>query len=379
MRNFKRNKVKVDLASYPLYLIQGVPKVGKTSLMYDLAEYVYGTTDAMLLLDFADENGFNHLDDVIVEKINHWESVPKKALKINPDEIALTKLVDDLVKNKDEYGFKMIVFDTFDKEVTVAIEEVARLHFLQNQAYPKSLNDSLGGYGKGRDKVLDLLLDPIKKLRNAGYAIFVLSHTKLKSRDDITLDQKYEVLTTALRDDFYNCYSGIAQMIVTINVERDINAEGRETAVADFKTKKKKGVVLGEKRMMHFRSDGTVDCGCRFKEVPYKLELSAENFMKAFEQGVKSSMKNKLTDEEIEVRRKEELVSLDENAKLEVENLVDREENKKLLAEISKLFTSATNAKKTKAKKLVKEFGLVGFEDTNFPTKDIQAIYDALN
>ena len=49
-----------------------------------------------------------------------------------------------------------------------------------------------------------------------------------------------------------------------------------------------------------------------------------------------------------------------------------------MLAEISTLFNSATKAKQTKAKKLVHEFGLMGFEDTNFPTKDIQKILDAL-
>lgn len=361
-RNFKKNKVKVDLASYPLYLIQGVPKVGKTTLMYDIAKYVYGDSDKMLLMSFKDEEGYNHLDGVVVEELNYWSKVPKKALKINPDEISFTELIDDIIENNDEYGFKMIVLDTFDKEVELGIDEVKRLHQEQKGTPCKSLNDALGGYGKGRDKLLELMLEPIRKLRKAGIAVFVLAHTKYKNKMDDATGTEYDQLTNSLRHDFYACYSNIAQMIVTIDIERNIS-EGKQ---------------IGEKRMMHFRSDGTVDCGCRFKEVPYKLELSAENFMLAFETGVKSSMNSNATEKDIESQRKDEIKELERVAEIQKENKVDLVKNEEMLSEIQKLFISAPEDKKATAKELVKKHGLSGFTDTNFPTSNIKEILDAL-
>jgi len=361
-RDFKKNKVKVDLASYPLYLVQGVPKVGKTTLMYDLAQYVYGDVDKMLLISFKDEEGYNHLDGVLVEQLNYWSKVPKKALKVNPDEISFTNLVDDIIENNHEYGFKMITFDTFDKLVELGIDEVKRLHQEQKGTPCKSLNDALGGYGKGRDKLLELMLEPINKLRKAGIAIFILAHTKYKQKMDDSTGTEYDQLTNSLRHDFYACYSNIAQMIVTIDIERSI-VDGKQT---------------GERRMMHFRSNGTVDCGCRFKEVPDKLDLSAENFMLAFETGVKSNMKKDVTDKDIEKIRREEIQEMERVAGIEKEFIVDEKKNGELLKTIQSLFISAEDNKKNKAKALVKEYGLSGFTDTNFPTKHIENILSAL-
>ena len=95
--------------------------------------------------------------------------------------------------------------------------------------------------------------------------------------------ESYEVITNNLRSDVYSQLANIAQMITMITIDRVIE-DGKQVASS---------------RSMWFRSNGLVDCGTRFPQIPEKLPLSAENFMLAFETGVKSSMKKKVTDEEM--------------------------------------------------------------------------------
>ena len=100
---------------------------------------------------------------------------------------------------------------------------------------------------------------------------------------DVMTGESYEVITNNLRSDVYSQLANIAQMITMITIDRVIE-DGKQVASS---------------RSMWFRSNGLVDCGTRFPQIPEKLPLSAENFMLAFETGVKSSMKKKVTDEEM--------------------------------------------------------------------------------
>ena len=100
---------------------------------------------------------------------------------------------------------------------------------------------------------------------------------------DVMTGESYEVITNNLRSDVYSQLANIAQMITMITIDRVIE-DGKQVASS---------------RSMWFRSNGLVDCGTRFPQIQEKLPLSAENFMLAFETGVKSSMKKKVTDEEM--------------------------------------------------------------------------------
>ena len=59
----KRNKVKLNLGSYPPILIMGERKVGKSTLCYNLAELVY-SLDEMLLISLGKECSFRRLADL---------------------------------------------------------------------------------------------------------------------------------------------------------------------------------------------------------------------------------------------------------------------------------------------------------------------------
>ena len=285
----KRNKIRAELSNYGLYMFLGVPKSGKTSLTTKIAETAYGSTDAQLLVSFSDEEGYHSIDDILVERINDWDEEEYESETDFDEEgnpvvyRGFVQLVDELVETKKTNGFKIITLDTFDKLVEVGIKEVLRISRKETGKKAKSLNDALNGYGRGRDKLVELILEQINRLISAKYVVFVISHIKKKEMTDVITGESYEVITNNLRSDVYSQLANIAQMITMLTIDRIVE-EGKQ---------------VGSTRTMWFRSNGMLDCGCRFPDMPEKLPLSAENFMLAFETGVKNSMKKKVTDEEI--------------------------------------------------------------------------------
>ncbi len=158
-------------------------------------------------------------------------------------------------------------------------------------------------------------------------------------------------------------------MIVNIVVERDIK-DSRQ---------------IGEKRMMHFRDNGLVDAGSRFKEMPDKLELSAENFMKAFETGVKSSGYDGkvMSDKEFEAQKKKDIVEREKVAKVVQEKEVsakqeatELEQKKELIDRIqSKGMSGLSDEQASEIKKIVTASKITKITDPdNVTLKDLQKI-----
>lgn len=356
----KRNKVKLNLGSYPPVLIMGERKVGKSTLCYNLAELVY-SLDEMLLISLGKEKGYQHLDDVQFEEARVWTKKEDEN-----GERGFIQIVEDIVKNNNELGLKMVVIDTLDELYAIGTEEVLRQHRIEKQTPCKSLNDAFGGFNRGKDRLVSIVSDAIDKLDRMGIAVFILAHTKWKEKTDVLTGDKYEVLTNNLRADLYGDVANTCQMIVNITIDRVIE-DGKQ---------------VGENRYLNFRSNGLVDCGSRFNELPEKLELSAENFMKAFETGVKSSMKKKLSDEEIKIAKKteeREIQQLVEKIKEEVlsedieENTVNKDE---LLSQIQNKMKSVDADARNKAIAFVKA---KGGKTSEMEIEDLKELLNILN
>lgn len=325
----RRNRVKLELGSYPPVLIMGERKVGKTTLMYNLAQLEY-SLDEMLLISCGKEKGYLSLDDIQYEECRQWSK------KEDEDgNRGFIQVVDDIVKNNNELGLKMVVIDTLDTLYDIATDEVLKQHLREKGTICKSLNDAFGGFQRGRDRLIDIVTKEIDKLDRMGIAVFILAHTKNKDKTDPLTGEKYEMLTNNLRADYYSPVADSCQMVVNIAIEREIS----------------EGVQVGEKRMMFFRSNGLIDCGGRFTDMPEKLELSAENFMKAFKHGVKNSMRNKVSDAEIEKQRKEEIKENENNSKKIVEEVIkDQQEEVEINAETNKTNEKEKIVEEIKAK-----------------------------
>ena len=255
----------------------------------------------------------------------------------------------------------MVVIDTLDELYAIGTEEVLRQHRIEKQTPCKSLNDAFGGFNRGKDRLVSIVSDAIDKLDRMGIAVFILAHTKWKEKTDVLTGDKYEVLTNNLRADLYGDVANTCQMIVNITIDRVIE-DGKQ---------------VGENRYLNFRSNGLVDCGSRFNELPEKLELSAENFMKAFETGVKSSMKKKLSDEEIKIAKateEKETQQLAERIKEEVEeNIINKDE---LLSQIQNKMKSVGADARNKAIAFVKA---KGGKTSEMEIEDLKELLNILN
>lgn len=330
----KRNKVKVDLTSYSHYILMGEAKIGKTTTVYELAKQEY-SLDEMLLISCGNEQGYKALPDIQYEEV----------LKFNKKEDSegnrgFVQVVDDLVKNYKELGIKMVVIDTLDTLFDIGIEQVMEESRRQTGKPSKSLNDCFGGYSRGRDRLLELVMNEIHKLDRLPVALFILGHTKYKGKKDTLTNDEYEQLTTNLRFDFYSPISNSAQMIVNLATERVIED----------------GVQVDAKRYMYFTSNGLIDCGSRFEGLPEKLELSAENFMKAFKMGVENSLKKSKVKHNVEELQKEEKKQAEKDLK-QVQQEVEQQEKEEEKVSLDELKSQLKDKlKDTNAKNIVKEF-----------------------
>jgi len=346
---FKKNTVKVDLASYPPYIIMGQRKIGKTSLFYKLLLAHYKTFDAGLLISFGDEEGYHSLDGLQYERVVEWDADTDEETNLR----GFIQVVDDLVENRKEYGIKAICLDTLDEMITIGTTEMLKQHKREKGTVCKSLNDAFGGFQKGRDRLLESVNLQITRLRNAGYAVFILCHTKLKNIKDIMTGEDYEQLTNNLRADFFGSVADKAQMIVNITMEREI-VEGKQ---------------VGEKRMMYFRNTSIVDAGGRFVGLPEKLELSAENFMLAFETGAKNSMINPVSDKDIEDQKKVEVKEIDSAAEIAwkkehklIQEEMSKGDNLEFVTTIQLKYPKATEDIKEIVKGIMSEYKIENFK-----------------
>ena len=177
---FKKNVILRGICDYVHY-IRGVKKVGKTTLFRDLVLQEYGDESKGLLCSFGDEDGFKSLDRLQYEEFTCWDITEEDYVQkvkdqfvekleatlsdsMTVDEIyakaeqqtnqfiaahgkqrGFVQLVDDLVLNNDEYGIKLIGYDTIDKMIEVATVEVLRLSMMETGKVCKSLNSAFSG------------------------------------------------------------------------------------------------------------------------------------------------------------------------------------------------------------------------------------------
>ncbi len=324
----KMNIVKSDLRSYPHYLIMGSPKSGKSTLFRDIVLHQYNDPTKGLLISCGDEEGYHSLDQLQVEDVKHWDLEED-----DEGNRGIIQLTDDLILNKKELGIEIVALDTLDQLVGLATKEVFEIHRRKYGKYPDSLNGALGGYNAAPKKVAELIMEQISKLNRAGYAVFVLAHTKKKDKTDVVTGETYEQLTNDLMSTFYGPVANTAQMIVNVIMELDFDDSSLQyKKVETTQSNGKKGEEVVEvrrkraepKRVMYFRDSGFVDAGGRFEGLPEKLPLSAENFMKAFEMGVEASrikpvdaktIAKQKKDEEKQIEKQSEAVKEEVKAK----------------------------------------------------------------
>ena len=183
----KKNVISTDLSRLVLGLL-GEPGIGKSSTIYKMAEQEFGE-DSYLLLDIGSEWGSEYIYGVVAEQTETF----KKFLAVT----------NDIIKNKNtEYpNLKVVIIDTIDALFEIGepylVDLYNREHLGEKNFKPATtINAAEGGFMHGQDRLIEIVIDQIVKLRKAGVGVWYTGHVKRRSNDDAFTGETYDMITT---------------------------------------------------------------------------------------------------------------------------------------------------------------------------------------
>lgn len=273
----KTNKPTVALERY-FYLVPGVPKAGKTTLFAQFVEKYFGDIDKGLLL--AAEAGYAALRVNAVD-INDWDDVED--------------IVEQLIEYKDEIPYRFIGFDTGEIFWQYAQDKtIQEWNISHPEKRTKNINEvgakgkSSEGYGVGYNIAKNKLQSVVNRLMKAGFGIMVITHSKdkkVEEKNGLEYDQLVCSLPNSARDIFVN----MADFIVFLTIEKEKNGKDIDT-----------------KRYLYFRSDGYVEAGARFRNLPVRIEYDVDNFIETIKEAIRSEYSSESEMKQAEKEQEEE-------------------------------------------------------------------------
>lgn len=315
----QRKQISLSPLNYNIG-IAGISGVGKSTLVKNVCEKLAGE-DGYLMLDIGKEDGHSCLTNVASEKIEDWDK--------------LDEVLDEIIDNRtsdDWKDLKVVVFDTLD-ELFVLGESFAIKKW--NKEHPdkrcSSINEIAGGFGRGLDMVIDLVLNRIWSLKEVGISFIVITHTKAKDIEDPITGQTYQVITANMSQRYFNAIKSKLDILGVCYIDREIiksKIEGRKDIKGRDVTR---NVVAGEARKLSFRSDDfNLDSKCRFESIKNEISMSADEFIEAIEDAIKAEQakSGKSFNEAEKEQKKAEETRMKEIAAAEKENKTKKELNK---------------------------------------------------
>lgn len=353
----KKNEMKMSFSDYS-YIVNGVGGIGKTTLAHELGLHIAGNEEGSFIISIGEEPSPEHIDGAFGDLAPTW-----KELKF---------IVDELVNNKSDYpDTKFVVLDSADELFRIAENEILRqFNAEQTDANKrvKTIKACYGGFQAGENRVVDMVVGTIFKLRKAGYSLVIIGHTKIKSKVDPMTEIAYEQLTCNLDGKYFNAIKDKVNLVATCYIERTLD-DVKEKKDAFSKEMKKVGKLTEEKRVICFRDDNmTVDTKSHFKNIEPKIEFGTQNFIDAVEEAIKLDLEEKrgvkITDEQVEEMQskqqetKQIIPTVQEDAQIEIdpeieEFGVDELKNKELMKIIVPKFRTATEEQKGQIKEIL--------------------------
>ena len=273
-------KITADISNLTIYL-RSTKKFGKTTLFRDVILEKYGDPSYGLLVGVGAERGYKMLDGLNVTQVETWDDV-----------IELKNWL--ISENGKEHHIKIVAFDTGDELTLLADAKTIRLSNRENPQKPvRSIKAAMGGYTAGEKYSAHNLIKPmISELSKAGFGVWVIAHTKLKTiKDKGALDEDgYMQLTSNLAADYEAAFGDCLDVCLTGLVDRDTEERGDGD--------KKKKYVTETVRKLYFRATDTIDAGGRFADgaVPEYMVFDkpnmAKEFIKIVEDGIEGSKTN---------------------------------------------------------------------------------------
>ena len=277
----RRNVLSDDIFAYNLGLI-GESGIGKTTTAKEICEKIVGA-DGYIDLNMGKEDGFDAISDIEYENIQDWKK--------------FDAVTTDIIKTKttDYPNLKVILIDTYDQLCDIVEPEALRRWNIDQPAdkKAKTLNGAWGGFGKGEDKVTEIILDRLWELKNVGVKFFIIGHVKKRDIEDIATGQTYSTLTTNMQQRYFSAIKNKLHVLGVASVDREIVKE--KTGKKNIVTKKENeiGVVKAETRKITFRDDNySIDSKSRFADIVGSIPMNSDAFIKAIQDAIKAE-KNK--------------------------------------------------------------------------------------
>lgn len=352
MLKIQTNEISFNIKDY-VHLIMGSKKIGKSTLFSEIGKIEYGL-DKTLCISMGDEDGHKVLKGLPYVNPKNWDE--------------FHEFIHDMVIHPENYPFEIVSIDTIDVMVDMAIDKILKEHLIKYKEPCKSINDAFGGYGRGKEAVCRLISNEIELIKQSKYGLFLIGHNKVKPQEDKD-GIKFLQLTSNLESQYYNTFAYKAAIICNIDVEQNIG-----DAILDSTGKTRKaGKLQNSERYMYFRSDGYVDAGSRFRNIPNRVpftddpNVAAQNYINAVKEGIKDADEFSGSDEDFaKLAKKADDVKEEKAKKAAVANIkADEEEQRSVLFEkFKELLMSANTKQKNEAVNLVKELG--------YSTKDLE-------
>lgn len=326
LTKIKPNIPKVDLSEYS-FVLAGIPKSGKTTLFAKIVEKYLGDISKGLLIAF--EKGYTALKVNAVD-VEAWDD--------------FEDLVDQLVERKDELPFKFLGIDTADIMWELVQEAVIEEWNRQNPTLRAKDINAVGmkkaggqGYGVGYNRAKAKIRKQIDRLQKAGYGMVIITHSKddkVEEKSGLEYNRLILSLPSSAREVFVN----MADFINFITIEKE-----------------KVGDEIVTKRYIYFRSDGYVEAGGRFTELPERIEYDVEHYIETIENAIQASLEEGT---DVNKLRKKQQKEREEQAKkfVEKEKLLASRDLDEIVDEVKSLVNEGN--KNEFIKRLKKEVGV---------------------
>lgn len=274
----KKNVISADLSKL-IFGLLGEPGIGKTTTIYQMAEKEFGE-NGYLLLDVGSEWGSEYINGVVAEQTETF----KKFMDVT----------NDIIKNKDtEYpDLKVVIIDTIDSLFEIGEPYLVKLynqeHMGEKNFVPaKTINAAEGGFMHGQDRLIEVVINQLVKLRKAGVGFWYTGHVKRRSNDDAFSGESYDMITTNMSQRYFAAIRNKSHAIGIAYIDRTLTKQeiGKENPI----TKEKKTItrVVSESRKVKFRDDSyTADSKSRLEYIVDEVPLSADEILKALKDAI---------------------------------------------------------------------------------------------
>lgn len=365
----KKVEIDLDILKYNIAVI-GESGIGKSTLAKKVCEKLAGD-DGYIALDVGKEDGHKAIAGIVSESAEDWDK--------------FEEIIDDIVDNKSSAykDLKIVIIDTIDQLFEIAEPEVIRLHNNTNtDKMVDTINAAFGGFMKGQDKAVEIILDKLWELKSVGVSFFILGHTKKRDIEDVITGQTYSTLTTNISQRYFSAIKTKLDILGVAAIDREIVKEktGRKNIVT--KKDEEKGKIVSESRKITFRDDNyTIDSKSRFANIASEVELNADEFIKALQDAILAE--HSKGDKTVEESKKDQaLAELKKEKQIAEKNASDKamKELTKITDEIGEFFKdNKSNMEILKPIiKLSKELGYKNPTVIN-NVEDAQKVLDLIN